>query len=251
MPIRIITIDLWNTLMDSSNGDARREARRQAVRSHVERMGHTIDDEKLLTYYQNAWEYFNTTWRTEHKTPPTRSVVEHLWKQANIVPDDMAVEALTKDFCEGVLVHPPALLPGVKDALEELSQDYYLALISDTAFSPGPILRQLMEQYEIAQFFSAFSFSDETGVSKPHPLAFETAIRNSGAKPEEGVHVGDIERTDVVGAKNFGMKAIRFLGDNDPNVGNDHDQPTIADAEAASWPEVVRLVRAMDNRQPL
>lgn len=248
MPIRIVTIDLWNTLVDSSNGDARREARRQAVRNHVERLGYTLGDEELLKYYQGAWEYFNTTWRTEHRTPPTRSVVEHLWKQARITPDDLAVDALTKDFCEGVLVHPPALLPGAREALEKLSQKYYLALISDTAFSPGPVLRQLMEQHGIAQFFSAFSFSDETGVSKPHPLAFETAFRNTDATPEEGVHIGDIERTDVIGAKNFGMRAIRFLGDNDPNVGNDHDQPTLADAEASSWAEVVRIIEAMDNR---
>lgn len=248
MPIRIVTIDLWNTLVDSSNGDARRDARRQSVQSHAERMGHTLSEETLLKCYNDAWEYFNTTWRTEHRTPATRSVVEHLWKQVGITPDEIALDQITKDFCEGVLAHPPAVLPGVKEALQDLSQDYYIALISDTAFSPGPILRQMMELQGIVQFFNDFSFSDETGVSKPHPLAFETALRNAGGEPHESVHIGDIERTDVVGAKNFGMKAIRFLGDNDPHVGNDHDQPTIADAEATSWPEVVQIIRAMDRR---
>lgn len=248
MPIRVVTIDLWNTLVDSSNGEARREARRQAVRSHVERMGLTLDDAELLRCYHSAWDYFNETWRNEQRTPPTRSVVEHLWKQANITPDEIALDMVTQNFCEGVLLHPPALLPGVREALEELSADYYLALISDTAFSPGPVLKRLMEQHDILRFFRAFSFSDETGVSKPHPLAFETAIRDAGTRPEEGIHIGDIERTDVVGAKNFGMKAIRFLGDNDPHVGNDHDKPTIADAEASSWAEVVQHIRAMDSR---
>ena len=45
------------------------------------------------------------------------------------------------------------------------------------------------------------------------------------AKPAEAVHIGDIFRTDIVGAKNAGMKAIRFAGF---NTGDGKD--TLSDA---------------------
>ena len=248
MAIKAVTIDFWNTLFDSGNGELRREARRMAVRREVERMGHTADEELLGRCYAEAMDYFNTVWRTEQKTPPTRTLVEYVWERAGIAPDSRAVETLTKEFCEGVLVHPPALLPGAKSALEQLSANYYIALISDTAFSPGSVLLQLMEREGVLGYFSDFSFSDETGVSKPHPTAFERAIRDAGVQPVECVHIGDIEATDVLGAKNFGMKAIRFMGDSNPYVGNGHDLPTIADAEAATWEEVLRKVEELALR---
>lgn len=245
MAIKVVTIDFWNTIFDSSNGEVRREARRLAVRKEVERMGHLADDELLGQCYRDSMDYFNTVWRSEQRTPLTRSMVEYLWQRTGIEPDEAAIETLTREFCDGVLVSPPALLPGAKEALEKLASKYYLALISDTAFSPGSVLMQLMEREGILRYFSDFSFSDETGVAKPHPLAFERAIRNAAAEPAECVHVGDIEATDVLGAKNFGMKAIRFLGDNNPHVGNGHDEQTAADAEAVSWDEVVQKIEEL------
>ena len=32
--------------------------------------------------------------------------------------------------------------------------------------------------------------------------------------PEEAVHIGDLEHTDIAGAKRIGMKAIKFIGAN-------------------------------------
>ncbi len=248
MAIKAVTIDFWNTLFDSSNGDIRREARRQALRREVERLGHAPDDELLGRCYNETTEYFNSVWRTEQKTPLTSTLVEYVWRRAGIQPDTEAVDVLVKEFCEGVLVSPPALLPGAKEALKQLSSHYYIALISDTAFSPGSVLMQLMEREGVLQYFNDFSFSDETGVAKPHPLAFERAIRGIDVEPGECVHIGDIEATDVFGAKSFGMKAIRFTGDCNPHVGNGHDQPTAADAEAATWQEIPGIIAELALR---
>ncbi len=245
MAIKAVTIDFWNTIFDSSNGEIRREARRQALRREVERLGHTPDDELLGRCYHQTTEYFNAVWRNEQKTPLTSTLVEYVWERTGIQPDTEAIETLTKEFCEGVLVSPPALLPGAKEALEQLASKYRLALISDTAFSPGSVLMELMERKGVLHYFSAFSFSDETGVAKPHPVAFEHAIQGVDAQPSECVHIGDIEATDVFGAKRFGMKAIRFMGDSNPHVSNGHDQPTAADAEVAAWQNMLAKVEEL------
>lgn len=246
--MHVVTIDFWNTLFDSSNGELRRTARRRVLYEELEQLGHKVNDAIVTQGYQEAMAYFNTVWRVEQRTPSTRAVVEHFWQQLGIAPGEEVLQRVVQEFSNGVLVHPPALLPGAREALAELSGLYYLGLVSDTAFSPGSVLQQLMEREGILKFFTALSFSDETGVAKPHPKAFHAAIQAAGVQPEQCVHIGDIEGTDIAGAKALGMKAIRFVGDNDPFVGNGHDEPTAADAEAVSWNNIPDIIRAMSGR---
>ena len=34
------------------------------------------------------------------------------------------------------------------------------------------------------------------------------------AKPEEGVHIGDLLRTDIIGAQGVGMRGVQYVGVN-------------------------------------
>src|SRR5690606_40365814 len=63
-----------------------------------------------------------------------------------------------------------------------------------------------LESVGIAGYFDIYVFSDETGVAKPHPEAFRRAYEPLGCLPSEALHIGDIERTDILGAKSAGMK---------------------------------------------
>ena len=244
IPIRAITIDFWNTLYDSSGGDGRNEDRFATILRNALRLGASIDAPSVKAAQKDAWEHFNVVWRAEQRTPSTRSMVEYFWQRLNIAADEQATDEVTRAFEEGILQHPPALLPGAKEALQELAAKHYLALISDTAFSPGRVLKRVMEQDGILQYFSAFSFSDETGVSKPHPEAYRIALAQTTAKPHECVHIGDIERTDIAGAKNYGMRAILFAGDPHGRMNDEHkDHPTAADVRAESWQHLVEMLR--------
>lgn len=243
--MQLITIDFWNTLFDSSNGEARREARRNVLLRELEHLGYEPNEDVVAQVYRDAMAYFNAVWRTEQRTPSTRTIVDFLWQKLDIAPGEEVMARVVRELGEGVLVHPPALLPGVRPALEELAATYTLGLISDTAFSPGKVLQQLMEREGILEFFHVLSFSDETGVAKPHPKAFHVALHAAQVEPQYSVHIGDIEGTDIVGAKALGMKALRFMGDNDPFVGNGHEQPTAADAEVSSWDDIPSLIRTL------
>lgn len=241
--LKAITIDFWNTLYDSSGGEGRNHDRYETILRNADRLGIQVESHAVKAAQKDAWEHFNVVWRNEQRTPSTRSMVEYFWKQLNIPADEQAVQEVTLAFEEGILKHPPALLPGVAEALGILSKRYYLALISDTAFSPGRVLKRVMENDGIAQYFQAFSFSDETGVSKPHSRAYEVALANCAFQATECVHVGDIERTDIVGAKNYGMKAILFAGDPHGRMNDEHkDQPTQADIRAESWQHIIEIL---------
>lgn len=246
MTIKVITIDFWNTLYDSSGGEQREQERFALITREAARLGTELQLPPIKHAQKAAWEHFTKIWQEEHRTPATRSLVEVFWRELGVHADEQAILSLTTAFCEGVLHHPPSLLPGVADVLASLAGRFSLALISDTAFSPGRILKQVMERDNIAHYFDVFSFSDETGVAKPHPKAFYTALAPLGCEPSESIHIGDIERTDVMGAKNIGMKAILFAGDPNGQMNHDHQHlPSRADVRAESWQEILAHVHRL------
>jgi putative hydrolase of the HAD superfamily len=153
------------------------------------------------------------------------------------------------NFEESILHGPPRLLDGAADGVARLASFAALALISDTAFSPGRILARLLEEWGIRRHFRLLVFSDETGVSKPHRLAFDTALKGLDASPREAVHVGDIEWTDIRGAKDFGMRAILFRGDARSPFRSE-GTPTAADAVAENWDETLRIIDAWRKGAP-
>lgn len=245
MPITVVTIDFWNTLFDSTGGAPRNEARRQALRDAIVDAGLVCSDERLDEAYKGIWDYFDHHWLNNRRTPTSEEMVREICHQANVELQERAILEVADLFSRGVLDHPPALLPGARNALEHLSSHAKLALISDTAFSPGSVLRQLMEANDIARYFSAYVFSDETGVAKPHPDAFLHALNQLGGRPANALHIGDIERTDIIGAKSVGMKAILYRGE--PQSHKYAEETTCADAVVYHWDEVRGLRPSEDG----
>ncbi len=234
--ITVVTIDFWNTLFDSAGGALRNAARRAALHGEIVAAGLVCEDARLDEAYQGIWGYFDEHWLNHQRTPDAEEMAREICRRIAVDLSDEAIDRIAESFSRGVLEHPPGLLPGVREGLEFLAGHARLALISDTAFSPGGVLRELMEQAEIARYFDAYIFSDETGVAKPHPAAFRAALDAVRGEPGTAFHIGDIERTDVVGAKQAGMKAVLYKGDQAPH--KYAQDGTIADAVMNHWSEI-------------
>ncbi len=244
MPIKAITIDYWNTLFDSSNGKKRNDYRIRALIQQVDKFGLVFKRHQLDEAMKASWEYFNSIWINESRTPSTAETVGFFWRYLKLPEDAASLKIIADAFADSILAYPPRLMAGAKDAVAKLSAEYKLAIISDTGFSPGTILRGLMRDNGIEDYFTAFSFSDETGVAKPDPLAFTNALQQLHCFSGEAVHIGDIEFTDIMGAKKIGMKAIRFKGDLTPFTINENPVETIADAEAEHWSDIYKIIRS-------
>lgn len=231
-----VTIDFWNTLFGTENGPAREQARRQSLREELDAEGYRPADEELERARDAALAHFRHHWLEEQRTPGAIELVEVMLTDLAAPLSDGAVERIADVFARGVVDHPPQLLPGAAEAVARLAERAPLAIISDTAFSPGSVLRELMGAVGIAEHFQAFVFSDETGVAKPDPAAFERALAEIDATPERAVHIGDIERTDIQGARAFGMRAVLYR-----NAEHRHqlaEDETAADATIAHWDEL-------------
>ena len=247
MRIKAVTIDFWNTLFDNSNGVQRNAFRQKSLIQAIDKHGLVVRQDEFSAAMTASWEYFNNIWKNESRTPMPIDTARFFWNYLKLPEDNKAIDSIVKDFGESILEYPPALMPGVKDALLKLSPDFKLAVVSDTGFSPGSVLRVLLEREGIFEFFSSFSFSDETGVSKPHSKAFTTVLNEIDVEPEYAIHIGDIEATDIKGAKQMGMFAIRFTGDPSASLANNEFTDTIADKRADTWEEIVQGIYDLNN----
>lgn len=245
MPVRVITVDLWNTLVGAAGNAQRQAQRRRSIRRCVEQLGRKLPEAAITAALQETWRYYTTVWRGEHRTPTPAELAAVLWRFLGLPEEQALIERLAEELAEGVLVAPPPLLPQVRETLIQLAGRYRLAVISDTAFSPGRVLRELLRRYGLAELFSAYSFSDETGVAKPHPRAYLTVLEQFHARPEEALHIGDLEDTDIRGAKQLGMRAILFLGDPDSEF--PPPEQTAADCVAYNWSSVPEFLLQLEG----
>ncbi len=98
------------------------------------------------------------------------------------------------------------ILPGTRDALERLRQEYAIAVISNADGRIDAVLRRC----GIVDCFRSITDSGKVGHEKPHPAIFEAALREMKADAAESLYVGDVYSVDYVGARKAGMQAVLF-----------------------------------------
>ena len=244
--IRAVTIDFWNTIVEPGDGALRRAARVDAVMRAASDFGRDLMEVDAVRAIDSVYPIFEKIWFSEQRTLTPAECVAIVWDQLNMLMPAFLHERTVSVFERSILIDPPPLLPEAYAVIHELGRCCKLAVISDTSITPGAVLREILARYGLETAFTHFVFSDETGVAKPHERAFRSALAALGVDPQETVHVGDIERTDIIGAKNVGMKAILFRGKKNNSYQKD-GASTQADAVAESWNEVLGIISAWNE----
>lgn len=212
--VRAITFDFWNTLFVPSAASFQARARRVAGLLEA-------DEEAAAAALRRAFEHHDREWRAgRHWGVP--QVVEQVAMTFGVEPSRELRQAIESPD------HQAQSLPveGVRVLLERLhAAGIRLGVVSDTGFSPGRTLRTMLDGHGLLGSFepSALAFSDEVGVPKPDPRTFQKALAGLGVEARDAVHVGDIRRTDVAGARGVGMLAVRFNQHNDDRDGPEAD----------------------------
>lgn len=98
------------------------------------------------------------------------------------------------------------ILPGTREALERIRQQYAIAVISNADGRIDAVLRRC----GICDCFASITDSGNVGHEKPHPAIFAAALEAMNANPAESLYVGDVYSIDYVGARNAGMQAVLF-----------------------------------------
>jgi putative hydrolase of the HAD superfamily len=205
--VKAVSLDLWGTILDDwhAPSDTVRysEQRQNFLREELRQFGHDFSPEHLRAAYKHTWQYFDDLWEKQIAFGAEEGLREMLrFLNAELPPDRF--HHVRRNF-EEIHHAPPPPFDGAVEAVRALAEKYPLALISDTAWTPGRVLRQIFAHYKILDCFRVLIFSGEVGVTKPHPKIFKLALNGLGVQPHECVHVGDLQRTDIAGAKAVGM----------------------------------------------
>ena len=178
----------------------------------LQRLGADVPADEFVRLYKASAAEAERWWREEHRGYNTGDRIRWLLAQLAIDrPSDCEHVARAVDEVDETLTAvPPALLNGAVEGIRALAAHFRLAIISDTGFASGSAQDRLLAQDGLLQHFAATVYSDGVGHAKPRAEPFRCALDALGVKPEDALHVGDIERTDIEGALGVGMRAIRL-----------------------------------------
>jgi FMN phosphatase YigB (HAD superfamily) len=105
--------------------------------------------------------------------------------------------------------------PRVRDALDEMSKDYTLVLLSD---APKIWVRNVLSVLKLEDIFKDSTiFSGEGDIRKEYGNAFQSIINNLSLEAHSCITFGDQEHTDIIPAKALGIQTV-FIGKQKSNV---------------------------------
>jgi putative hydrolase of the HAD superfamily len=222
--IETVTLDLWNTLfVEKDYSRWRLDYLEENLREH----GLDRSRDEIRGAYTSASDHAHRVWEVEsYRHLPIEERLDHILGKLRVdLPGD-ARSQIIGNFVEAIWRDLPPLKEGVMETLEALEPRYRMGIVSDSGITPAHVTREVLRDRGILDFFESTVFSDEVGICKPHEAMFMAALRELDTEPSEAVHVGDLLRTDVAGAKAMGMKAVWLKAKDVPRKGRwapDHE----------------------------
>ena len=233
-----VTFDCWNTLLEEQDWHEAHRRRVDALLAAALEDGATLDYETAAAAFDGAWSNHMKLWRDGLATG-AREVARWSLESLGLPLDPVVIDHLVATFEEASHSSRIVAIEGARDTLLRLQgRGIAMALICDTGLTPGRVVRRHLERLGLLEPLAAQLFSDEVGVPKPDARIFRAALDALGAHPDETVHVGDLLRTDVAGARALGIRTVRIRSSH-----NDDERLSEADAVADSHSALRRLLR--------
>jgi putative hydrolase of the HAD superfamily len=168
---------------------------------------------ELEAVFERSWQRFVRAWHENRQFTAEHAVEDVLAETGAQVTPELEAELVDAVLHAGRGAEV-RLTPNVAACLARLDEaGVRLGIICDVGLTPSPVLRSYLERHGVLHHFDHWSFSDEVGVYKPDGRIFAHALEGlGGVDPARAVHVGDLRRTDVAGARAFGMTSVRYAG---------------------------------------
>lgn len=210
MSIKAITFDFWKTLAVDSAPVKVRELSAERMVTILRREDIAIDCEKMLKAFVECRKlcYCYQEDRGIDFTP--RDQLDWILDYFRIKPDPETWNGLFDAYTTSLFDYPPNFTEGLPDVLGKLSKKYKLAIISNTGRTPGWVVRCILADAGLKQYFNVLVFSNEMEIAKPNSYIFRIAARMLKEQPENIMHIGDHIHTDVAGALKADYKAAWY-----------------------------------------
>lgn len=212
---RIITFDCWNTLIREADWPRAHDRRVDALLRAAREAGRKTTRAEASAAFEAGWAHQMACWRDGIRAG-AREVAIHALRELGLREPHPALEHLIHEYEEASHSGQVLAIEGALDCLVELARrGLRHALICDTGLTPGRVVRRHLDRLGLLEHLEVCVFSDEIGAPKPDSRLFHAALDHFGVEPERAIHVGDLRRTDVAGARAVGMSTIRIRALND------------------------------------
>jgi HAD superfamily hydrolase (TIGR01549 family) len=207
--LKAILFDLGDTLLDFQPMDTRAVFRTAArlTYDHLAATGIRMPDFEAYTrpYYRSLrWSYL---WaKLSGREFNSFELLVRFHQKMGLPTDDVLLRELAclwyRPLTEQATIEPDlqSVLAAMRDA------GLQLGLVSNT-FVPGFAHDHHLAGVGLLELLPVRIYSSEVGHRKPDRRIFHAALDRLGASPHETLFVGDLVKTDIVGAKRVGMKA--------------------------------------------
>jgi FMN phosphatase YigB (HAD superfamily)/predicted kinase len=214
-PPAAVTFDCWNTLIYEADWEKAHARRVDALTRAAVEAGRPTTRAEASAAFDAGWQHQMACWRDGIRSG-AREVAIHALRKLDLHEPHPALEHLIGEYEEASHSGQVLEIEGARKCLAELARaGIRRALICDTGLTPGRIVRQHLERLGLLEHLEICIFSDEVGVPKPDTRVFHAALAPLGVQADLAIHVGDLRRTDVAGARAIGMSTIRIRTQHD------------------------------------
>jgi putative hydrolase of the HAD superfamily len=224
--VHTVTFDCWSTLIYEKSGQHGGRARQLAKLVGT-------DENRAEKAFAAGWKRHQQAWH--HKTVfAGPDILRHTLQTLGVDLPPYAFAEVLEQLEQDILAREIKAIDGAREFLAALrAAGIRTALICDTGFTPGRIVRILLARVGLLEHLEVAIFSEEIGVPKPDQRAFQSALSALSTRAEGAVHVGDLRRSDVAGARAAGMISVRFRGHHDDGEAGSSRAAGIIDCVAA------------------
>jgi HAD superfamily hydrolase (TIGR01549 family) len=211
--VEAVTYDFWETIAREAHESLL--ARRTSAWSELLRDSQ-VPPEDVRRTFEETWRIHSEHWRAGRQFSPVMAA-ERAVEDLGVEVSPRLRDELLEAFADAGATAELLVNDGLEETLSELKlRGIRIGIICDVGFTSGEQLRAFLDRRGLLTFFDGWAFSDEVGVYKPDPAIFARALSSLGDVPaDRALHIGDLKRTDVAGARAFGMTSVRYRGAND------------------------------------
>lgn len=123
------------------------------------------------------------------------------------VTDEAKINIIAEGYTS-LSPHQTVLFPYSLEILEYLRQKGYRIVLLTNGFKEVQTTKIIKSKIE--QYIDKMICSEDAGYQKPHQKIFEYALKCMNSKKDESIMIGDDLKTDIAGAKKFGMDCVFF-----------------------------------------
>jgi putative hydrolase of the HAD superfamily len=203
-----ISLDFWRTIGFSN--PKFKYSRSKLLTNYSDKH----DIELIDDVFYNVGKEYNKDMERHDAILPPHKLYEKVFSHLQVPKGEYKL--LSKEIAKYFISYPPIICSEFLAFLDKINTDKYsFSITSNTAFISGDLISLSLVNNGCSNIFNFMIFSDIVKSAKPHKCIFhmlynKAQMINGNIEKNQVVHIGDNEVTDYIGAKDFGLSALKL-----------------------------------------